>query len=212
MAVYTDVSDEDLAAFIAGYDIGEVVSFKGIAEGVENSNFLLKTTVGTYILTLYEKRVAAGDLPFFLGLMEHLAARGFSCPLPLKDRRGEAIGHLAGRPAAVITFLEGIWHRHPTVAQAGAVGAALAQFHIAGSDFSMRRANALDRSGWRPLFERSRERADEVAPGLAAELSGELDAFETDWPRDLPSGIIHADLFPDNVFRLGLHRFLFRLQ
>jgi homoserine kinase type II len=135
--------------------------------------------------------------------MEHLAARGISCPLPLKNRMGEMIGTLAGRPAAVITFLEGIWHRHPTVIHAGAVGDALARFHIAGSDFALTRPNALDRSGWRPLYERCRDRADEVAPGLSVEIAGELAAFEADWPTDLPGGVIHADLFPDNIFFLG---------
>jgi homoserine kinase type II len=203
MAVYTDVPDEELSHFIAGYGIGDVLSFKGIAEGVENSNYLLKTSAGTYILTLYEKRVDANDLPFFLGLMEHLAARGISCPLPLKNSVGDMIGTLAGRPAAVITFLEGIWHRHPTAIHAGAVGEALARFHIAGSDFALKRPNALDRFGWRPLFERCRDRADEVAPGLAEEIADELAAFEADWPTDLPGGVIHADLFPDNVFFLG---------
>jgi homoserine kinase type II len=203
MAVYTDVPDEELSAFIAGYGIGDVVSFKGIAEGVENSNYLMKTSAGTYILTLYEKRVEVGDLPFFLGLMEHLAARGISCPLPLKDRAGAMIGTLAGRPAAVISFLEGVWHRHPTAVHAGAVGEALARFHLAGQDFALRRANSLDRSGWRPLFERCRDRADEVATGLSAEIATELGVFEANWPADLPSGIIHADLFPDNVFFLG---------
>jgi homoserine kinase type II len=203
MAVYTEVPDDDLAAFVADYGLGEVVSFKGIAEGVENSNFLLKTSEGTYILTLYEKRVEASDLPFFLGLMEHLAARGISCPLPLKSLSGEMIGRLAGRPAALITFLEGIWHRHPSAVHAGAVGEALARFHLAGSDFALRRPNALDRFGWRPLYERCAARADEVAPGLASEIAAELDAVEADWPENLPSGVIHADLFPDNVFFLG---------
>jgi homoserine kinase type II len=203
MAVYTEIADEELQAFLAGYDLPPMLACHGIAEGVENSNYLLKTTTGTYILTLYEKRVDANDLPFFLGLMEHLAARGISCPLPLKSLAGEMIGHLAGRPAAVITFLEGIWHRHPTAAHAGAVGEALARFHIAGSDFGLKRPNALDRTGWRPLYERCAARADDVAPGLAAEIADELADFEAHWPEGLPSGVIHADLFPDNVFFLG---------
>ena len=203
MAVYTEVSDDELERYIARYDIGRVLSFKGIAEGVENSNFLLKTEAGSFILTLYEKRVDAGDLPFFLGLMEHLASRGLSCPLPLKDRAGEAIGSLAGRPAAIITFLEGVWHRNPTAAHAGAVGEALARFHLAGQDFALTRPNALGPHGWRPLFERSRARANEVEAGLAEEIEGELRLFEAHWPQALPSGVIHADLFPDNVFFLG---------
>src|SRR5690606_28352163 len=115
MAVYTDVSDEELRAFLACYELGEVLTFKGIAEGVENSNFLLGTTRGTYVLTLYEKRVKRDDLPFFLGLMEHLASRGIACPLPVKARDGGLLHDLKGRPAAVVTFLEGLWPRrvHP---------------------------------------------------------------------------------------------------
>ncbi len=202
MAVYTEVPDEELERFVASYDIGRVLAFKGIAEGVENSNYLLKTDRGSYILTLYEKRVDAADLPFFLGLMEHLAGRGISCPLPLRSRSGAAIGVLAGRPAAIITFLEGVWHRHPSVAHAGAVGTALAQFHLAGRDFPLTRAMALGPAGWRPRVERSRARADEVAEGLAEEIERELANFEADWPEGLPSGVIHADLFPDNVFFL----------
>src|SRR6266550_1191074 len=132
MAVYTDVAAEDLAEFLRGYDIGELLSYKGIAEGVENSNFLLHTSKGAFILTLYEKRVAADDLPFFLDLMEHLAARGLNCPQPVRSRSGEALGRLARRPAAIVTFLDGVWIRRPNAAHCGAVGEALAQLHLAG--------------------------------------------------------------------------------
>src|ERR1700761_3677608 len=143
MAVYTEVSDDALRAFLTLYDIGEVTSFKGIAEGVENSNFLLRTTRGQYILTLYEKRVKAEDLPFFIGLMEHLAQRGVTCPQPVRNRAGSALGKLAGRPATIVTFLDGIWIRRPYVHHCGEVGAALAQMHLAGADFPLQRANAL---------------------------------------------------------------------
>ena len=203
MAVYTEVSDDALVRFVAGYDIGTVLSSKGIAEGVENSNYLLHTDRGNYILTLYEKRVDPGDLPFFLGLMEHLASRGITCPLPVKNRAGEALGELAGRPAAIISFLDGMWVRRPTAAHCAEVGEALARFHLAGADFPIRRPNALTLPSWRPLFERSRARADEVAPGLVADILAELDHLEAAWPSDLPAGVIHADLFPDNVFFIG---------
>ena len=143
MAVYTEVSDDALRAFLARYDIGEVTSFKGIAEGVENSNFLLRTASGQHILTLYEKRVKAEDLPFFIGLMEHLAERGVTCPQPVRDRAGSALGELAGRPAAIVTFLDGIWIRRPNVRHCGEVGEALARMHLAGADFPLKRANAL---------------------------------------------------------------------
>jgi homoserine kinase type II len=203
MAVYTDVSADDLNEFIAGYDIGEVRSYKGIAEGVENSNFLLHTAAGSFILTLYEKRVAEKDLPFFLALMEHLAARGITCPQPVKNKRGTVLGRLAGRPAAIVTFLDGLWLRRPNTGHCGAVGEALAHLHLAGADFSMRRPNALSIGSWRQLYERAKDRGDSVRPGLCDTVARELDALEKSWPRDLPQGVIHADLFPDNVFFLG---------
>jgi homoserine kinase type II len=204
MAVYTDVAADELAEFLAAYQLGELLSYKGIAEGVENSNFLLHTTAGYFILTLYEKRVARGDLPFFLSLMTHLASHGINCPQPVRNRSGEALGALAGRPAAIITFLDGVWPRKPTAAHCAEVGQALAKMHLAGRDFSMARANALSVSGWRPLFDAAAGRADELQHGLRAFIAAELDHLEHDvWPKHLPQGVIHADLFPDNVFFLG---------
>jgi homoserine kinase type II len=203
MAVYTDVSADDLAAFIAPYGIGELLSYKGIAEGVENSNFLVHTSQGSFFLTLYEKRVNAADLPFFLGLMSHLAARGINCPQPVKTKTGEALGQLAGRPAAIIDFLEGMWPRRPTAMHCAGVGQVLAKMHIAGQSFPMSRANALSVSGWRPLFAQAAARADGVQHGLCELLGKELDHLERSWPSDLPQGIIHADAFPDNVLFLG---------
>jgi homoserine kinase type II len=203
MAVYTDVAADELADFLKGYDIGDLLSYKGIAEGVENSNFLLHTTSGAFILTLYEKRVAKNDLPFFLGLMTHLAARGVNCPQPVKDKSGEALRTLAGRPAAIITFLEGVWPRKPNANHCSGVGRVLAQMHVAGADFKISRANALSVSGWRPLFDQASARADEVQPGLRDFLTAELAYLESGvWPKQLPEGVIHADLFPDNVFFL----------
>ena len=204
MAVYTDVAAEELADFLSRYEIGELLSYKGIAEGVENSNFLLHTTAGYFILTLYEKRVAKRDLPFFLGLMTHLASRGIVCPLPVKNRSGEVLSVLAGRPAAIIGFLEGIWPRKPNVAHCAGVGQALARMHLAGRDFTISRANALSVSGWRPLFDAAASRADELQHGLRQFIAAELDHLESGvWPVNLPDGVIHADLFPDNVFFLG---------
>jgi homoserine kinase type II len=204
MAVYTDVAADELAEFLKYYDIGETLSYKGIAEGVENSNFLLHTTAGHFILTLYEKRVAKGDLPFFLGLMTHLASHGINCPQPVKDRSGAALSTLARRPAAIINFLEGVWPRKPNAAHCAGVGQALAKMHLAGRGFAMTRANALSVSGWRPLFEQAAARADEVQPGLRGFVEAELSYLESGvWPNNLPHGLIHADLFPDNVFFIG---------
>ena len=203
MAVYTEVGDEALAAFLEGYDLGRPLSLKGIAEGVENSNFLLRTEAGVFLLTLYEKRVAEGDLPFFLGLMEHLAERGVNCPQPVRARDGSTIGRLAGRAAAVVTFLEGLSVRRPTVAHCGEVGAALAGLHAAGAGFAISRRNALAIADWPALAEAAGARADEVAPGLAREIETQLAEMQRLWPEALPSGVIHADLFPDNVFFLN---------
>jgi homoserine kinase type II len=202
MAVYTEVSDEALGHFLADYDIGSVVAFRGIAEGVENSNFSLRTTTGDFILTLYEKRVDPADLPWFLGLMAHLATNGITCPLPVRGRDGEALRVLAGRHAAITTFLPGVWPRRVRQEHCAPVGEALASLHLAGQDYTPTRRNALGPDGWRPLFDRARGRADEVAPGLAAELDTALSAILAAWPTGLPVGHIHADLFPDNVFFL----------
>ncbi|MDY8108528.1 homoserine kinase [Fulvimarina sp. 2208YS6-2-32] len=203
MAVYTDVGEAELVEFLSGYDLGQVLSYKGIAEGVENSNFLLRTSADTFILTLYEKRVDRNDLPFFLGLMQYLAEHGLSCPLPVQRRDGEALGELAGRPGAIFTFLEGMGARRPSPANCRAVGAAMARLHEIGRGFSMHRANGLAMTAWRPLFRSCPDRVDEVEAGLSAEIEAELCEIEASWPQGLPSGVIHADLFTDNVFFLN---------
>jgi homoserine kinase type II len=203
MAVYTDVGADELARFLADYSVGELLSYKGIAEGVENSNFLVHSAAGHFILTLYEKRVAANDLPFFLGLMGHLAARGLTCPQPVKNKKGGMLGTVAGRPAALVTFLDGMWMRRPSPGHCAAVGEALAKLHLAGADFKMKRENALGIASWRPLYQHAKSRGDSVREGLCAAIASELDALDKVWPRDLPQGVIHADLFPDNVFFLG---------
>ena len=203
MAVYTDITEGELETFLAEYEIGTLLSYKGIAEGTENSNFLLHTTGGSFILTLYEKRVEGGDLPFFLGLMQHLALKGVNCPQPVARRDGGLISRVAGRPAAIITFLEGIWVRRPTVTHCREVGKALAELHVASRDFTMARPNALSVPGWHRLWDCAKARADEVEPGLPAEVEADFALFDRAWPTELPAGVIHADLFPDNVFFLG---------
>lgn len=203
MAVYTSVSDTELNAFLDYYDAGDALSFKGIAEGVENSNYLLRTTKATYILTLYEKRVSESDLPFFLGLMVHLASRGLNCPVPIAGKDGALTHQLNGRPAALISFLDGVSIAKPDVDHCRQLGGALAEFHIASVGFDLKRPNQLGQKDWQPLFEKCRARADEVEPGLAALIDHELAKLDAIWPSYLPRGIIHADLFPDNVFFLG---------
>lgn len=203
MAVYTEVSDDELAQFLERYSIGELLSFKGIAEGVENTNYFLHTALGNFILTLYEKRVDTTDLPFFLGLMEHLAENGVPCPLPVRDKSGNNLNQLCGRTAAIITFLEGFCVRNPQPSHCAEVGRALAQLHLAGDTFALRRKNTLGLPGWRPLFAEFADQADDIAGGLRDEISHELDWLDAHWPASLPDGVIHADLFPDNVFFLG---------
>ena len=203
MAVYTEVSNDDLERFVAEYDIGEVTSIKGIAEGVENSNYLMQTQTDRFILTIYEKRVKPKDLPFFLGLMDHLAAAGIPCPTPIHGKDGQALRQLSGKPAAIVSFLDGVWPKGRIPNHCAALGEAVARMHVAGSGFVMCRPNDLRITAWRPLFDSCRYRAEEVMPGLEAVIASELDALEGMWPTDLPEGVIHADLFPDNVFFLG---------
>lgn len=203
MAVYTEVTDDDLARLIADYGLGDLLSYKGIAEGVENTNYMVHTSEGTFILTLYERRVDKTDLPYFLGLLEHLNSEGVSCPLPVRDGRGQVLTEIAGRTAAIVTFLEGVWVRRPQASHCQAVGRALAELHLAGKGFAMTRQNALGLAGWHDIAERLGSRADEIAPGLGVLVNYELAHLDRAWPRNLPSGVIHADLFPDNVFFIG---------
>jgi len=207
MAVYTEVSDEALAAFLGEYDIGAAVAFRGIAEGVENSNFSLRTTAGDFILTLYEKRVDPAELPWFLGLMEHLAGRGITCPQPVRGRDGAALRRLSGRHAAVTTFLPGVWPRRVRPEHCAPLGEALARLHLAGEGYAATRPNALGPAGWGPLLERARHSleatgADPATALLCDELGAALGSTLSAWPKGLPIGHIHADLFPDNVFFL----------
>ena len=203
MAVYTDVSDEELDAFIGSYAIGALTSFKGIAEGVENSNYLVHTASGPYILTLYEKRVQPRGPALFPGADGAFGGARHHLSPPRPRPRGPYLKELAGRPAALITFLEGLWVRRPGIEHCAALGQALGRFHLAGQDFPMRRANSLSLPGWQALFASIGSGADKVTPGLAAEIEKELRHLEGHWPADLPQGVIHADLFPDNVFFLG---------
>ncbi len=203
MAVYTQVDDYALNDFLAGYDVGEAISFKGIAEGVENSNYLLETTKGRYILTLYEKRANPADLPYFLNLMEHLAAGGLSSPLPVRDKEGQALQELAGRPACLITFLSGVSLNHIAPDHCAALGTTLAQMHAIGESFSENRPNELSVQGWEGLARATKDEADKVYQGLADMISEEITFLKANWPQNLPTGTIHADLFPDNALFTG---------
>lgn len=199
MAVFTPVSVEDAEVFLANYRLGEPVSLDGVAEGVENSNFRLVTTTGTYALTLFEKRVAEKDLPYYLGLMEHLANKGIPSPLPHRDRFGQLIGRLNGRPAAVVDWLKGAWLRAPSMDDVRRAGRVLAELHLAGRDFPLVLDNAMGLDSWVRLAERCATRASGESADMLAVLSAEIDRLRRLWPSGLPSGPIHADMFPDNV-------------
>jgi homoserine kinase type II len=200
MAVYTPITDSDLAAFLADYDLGRLQACKGIAEGVENSNFLVDTDRARFILTIYERRVAAADLPYFLELMRHLAAKGFPSPLPQTDRAGHMLKTLQGKPAAMVSFLPGGSVSEPTVTHCREMGAGLARMHAASRDFAGTRANSLGQSSWAGLYAPHAAEADALQPGLAALISADLADLQDLWPKGLPAGVIHADLFPDNAF------------
>lgn len=202
MAVYTEIPDAELIEYLKQYDIGELHSLKGIAEGVENSNYLLSTDAGMHILTLYEKRVNVDDLPFFLGLMDHLAGNGLECPQPIALKNGEQLSKLADRPSAIISYLDGNSVKRPSNTHCRQLGEAMAQMHLAGEGFEIKRPNALTVENWRPLYEMSGQGSNTVAAGLSKLIEDELTYLEGNWPSDLPTGVIHADLFPDNVFFL----------
>jgi homoserine kinase type II len=200
MAVYTKVSEKDVAEFLAAYDIGALTDLTGIKRGVQNSNYFLTTTKARFVLTLYEKGVAEADLPFFLGLMEHLAKKNIPCPPPIPARSGEVLGHLAGRPAVIIGFQPGEMLTRIMPEDCAEAGRALAALHLAAADFSIRRENDLGLAGWEQLLADNLNRADEVHVGLGNLLQDEINHLRLRWPTDLPQGVIHADLFSDNVF------------
>lgn len=203
MAVFTKIDEALLGAFMAEYELPKLIAFKGIAAGVQNSNFLIETEGPQYILTIYEDTatgVDPDDLPYFLGLMQHLASNGISCPTPIENKQGAVLSRLAARPAALVSFLDGRSTITPKPPQCRAVGAALAELHLAGAEFETERANKQGPDNWRKLFEASHARADEASPGLADFMAEELTRIEAAWPQGLPEGVIHADLFPDNVF------------
>ena len=203
MAVYTSVPDDALEALLARYEIGRPLALHPIAEGVENSNFRLETTRGRFILTIYEKRVDPADLPFFLDLMDHLAAKAIACPVPVHDRDGQSLQTLCGKPAAIVSFLEGRSPKRIDAARCRALGATLAGLHAAVADFSGQRRNALSVAAWRPLYVACEASPAAMPEGLARLVAPTLDRLEAGWPEDLPAGVIHADLFPDNVFFAG---------
>ena len=204
MAVYTDITDEELSGLLADFDLGSALSLKGVAEGVENSNFLLETEAGRYFLTVYERRVKAHDLPFFLELLRWIAGRGFPSATPIPDREGRLLKTVRGKPCAIVSFLSGLAVRRPTAAHCREAGVGLAKLHLAAAGFPLARDNDLGQAAWAPLFQGLESAAEGLKPGLAATIWSDLELLAAHWPADLPTGVIHADFFPDNVFfKLG---------
>ncbi len=199
MAVYTQLTEEDVKGFLAHYDIGALRSFEGIVEGIDNTNFLVVADA-RYILTVFESRIRAEELPYFLGYSGWLAERGIPCPKPMQGRDGEVIRTLKGKPAALVQFLEGKGNPDITPAHTALVGDLDAKMHLAAQDFLPWRENNLSLAGWRIIFDKIAPRADEVFPGMEKLIRHELAFLEEHWPGGLPSGPVHADLFPDNVF------------
>ena len=203
MAVYTDITDVELAGLLADFDLGVALSLKGVAEGVENSNFLLETEAGRYFLTIYERRVDPADLPFFLGLMRWLAEHGYPSATPIPDRAGEILKAVRGKPAAIVSFLSGLSVRRPGAVHCREAGAGLAALHLAATGFPGVRANDLGHAAWGPMFRGLKNQAEGLKPGLAATIDGDLAHLAEGWPTGLPEGVIHADYFPDTVFFKG---------
>ncbi len=203
MAVYTDVSDNEIAAFLTGYDVGGLIRKTPIAEGVENTNYKIETDAGPFILTLFEKRVDEADLPFFMALTMHLSGKGVPVAAPLADANGVIIKSLASRPAVLIRFLSGRPHMSPNANHCRALGGALANLHLNAEDFDQKRANPLAPAGWRALAKACRDQSDRCAGGLAKLIDDELAHITAHWPAALPSGVVHTDLFPDNVLFEG---------
>lgn len=200
MAVFTEVDNKELEEFWSGYHLGEILSINGIAEGVENSNFFIQTTDKRYILTLFEKRVKPEDLPYFVGLMDHVSQQGFSCPQPMFPHTANPIGSLSNRPALVTSFLHGLSVKKPTVSDCHMLGQALAQFHGAASGFKMHRPNNLSYPSWVEMYQHLEEKLLKHDPAGASLCQQALLRLSQEWPGGLPYGHIHADLFPDNVF------------
>jgi homoserine kinase type II len=203
VAVYTPLSHADLDAVLAQYDVGALLSCEGIPEGVENSNFALTSARGRFVLTIFEKRAAEADLPFFMAMMAHLSERDFPAPRPMRGKDGAFITRVKGKPAAIVSFLDGAWPREPNASHCARVGEAMAQMHVALEGFQMTRENALGPDGWERLIRPRLALAEALRPGLAAAIERDLAETRAAWPTHLPRGAIHADLFPDNALFMG---------
>ena len=200
MAIYTKLSERNLKDFFLKYDLGKLLNYKGIEEGIENTNYFIQTNKGKFILTLYEKRVEEKDLPFFMGLMRNLFDANFPSPEPMINKNGNYITEISGKKAAVVSFLEGSAKKNLNPEDCYKVGVLTAKLHLTTKNLVQKRENKLSVDSWRKIYEKVRNDCSKIHPNLTNTIEKNLDEIEKNWPKNIPSGIIHADLFPDNIF------------
>ena len=200
MAIYTKVSKNDLTEFFSKYNLGKVENFHGIKEGIENTNYFIQTSKNKFILTIYEKRVQEKDLPFFMSLMRNLFDSNFKSPEPIINRNGNYITEIVGKKAAVISFINGNSKKNLTPENCKEVGSEIAKMHMITKNLAAKRKNELSIDSWKKIYQNVKEACFKIHPQLSKIIEENLVEIEKNWPTNLPAGIIHADLFPDNIF------------
>ena len=200
MAVYTKLSEEKLKKFFSKYSLGNLLNYKGIEEGIENTNYFIQTEKGKFILTVYEKRVDEKDLPFFISLMRNLFDNNFPSPEPIINNNGNYISEIAGKKAAVVSFLEGRSKKNLNPSDCFDVGVSTAKLHLITKNLTQKRENKLSVDSWKKIYNKVKKDCSKIHPKLTDVIEKNLLEIEKKWPKNIPSGIIHADLFPDNVF------------
>ena len=203
MAVYTKLSENNLKDFFSKYNLGKLLKFQGIQEGIENSNYFVKTDSGKFILTVYEKRVEEKDLPFFMGLMKNIFNKNFPSPEPIINKNGNYITEIFGKKAAVVSFLEGASKKNLTPDNCHEVGIYTAKLHMITKNLNIKRTNRLSVNSWRLIYRKIQRDCSKIYPDLTKIIERNLEVIEDQWPKNIPRGIIHADLFPDNIFFKG---------
>jgi len=199
MAVYTKLSENKLKEFFSKYSLGKVLNYNGIKEGIENTNYFVQTNKNKFILTLYENRVGEEDLPFFMGLMKNLVIANFPSPEPIINVNGNYIAEISGKKAAVVSFLNGTAKKNLSTENCYDVGAKTATLHAITKNLSLKRKNQLSINNWRKIFQNVKNDCSKINKNLPLIIEKNLNEIENNWPKNIPSGIIHADLFPDNI-------------
>ena len=203
MAIYTKLSENNLKEFFLKYNLGKLLNYKGIQEGIENTNYFIQTDKGKFILTVYEKRTEEKDLPFFMGLMRNLFDANFPSPEPIINKNGNYITEISGKKAAVVSFLEGSAKKNLSPDNCHEVGIQAAKLHVITKNLTGKRENSLSVNSWKKIYKNVQKDCSRIHSNLARIIERNLDEIESNWPKNIPSGIIHADLFPDNIFFKG---------